>query len=107
MNALQFNALLPYTLLAAASMVVILLIAFRQSHTVIRVVGFVLMCAEIAALLKVKRLLPVAILPLFQIDGFALLFPALIVFCALIFGLVSCLHVCDRKENPKEYYLLL
>ncbi len=107
MNALQFNALLPYTLLAAASMVVILLIAFRQSHTVIQVVGFVLMCAVIAALLKVKRLLPVAILPLFQIDGFALLFTGLIIFCVLIVGLFSFIYFEEREENPKEYYILL
>lgn len=107
MNELQFSALLPYTLLAAASMVVILLIAFRQSHTVIQVVGFVLMCAVIAALLKVKALLPVAILPLFQIDGFALLFTGLIIFCVLIVGLFSFIYFEEREENPKEYYILL
>lgn len=107
MNQLQFSALLPYTLLAAASMVVILLIAFRQSHTVIQVVGFVLMCAVMAALLKVKVLLPVAILPLFQIDGFALLFTGLIIFCVLIIGLFSFIYFEEREENPKEYYILL
>ena len=107
MNELQFNALLPYTLLATASMVVILLIAFRQSHTVIQVVGFVLMCMVIAALLKVKSILPVSILPLFQIDGFALLFTGLIIFCVLIVGLFSFIYFEEREESPKEYYILL
>jgi len=107
MNDLQFNALLPYTLLAAASMVVILLIAFRQSHTVIQVVGFVLMCMVLAALLKVKALLPVSILPLFQIDGLALLFTGLIIFSVLIVGLFSFIYFEEREENPKEYYILL
>lgn len=107
MNELQFNALLPYTLLAAASMVVILLIAFRQSHTVIQVTGFVLLCAVIVALLKVRELLPVSILPLFQIDGFALLFTGLLVFSVLIVGLFSFIYFEEREENPKEYYILL
>ena len=79
MNQLQFNALLPYTLLATASIIVILLIAFRRSHTMIQVVGFLLMCAVIFALIKVRPLLPVTIPPLFQIDGFALLFTGLII----------------------------
>jgi len=107
MNELQFSALLPYTLLAASSMVVILLIAFRQKHTVIQVVGFVLMCMVIAALLKVKAILPVSILPLFQIDGFALLFTGLIIFCVLIVGLFSFIYFEEREESPKEYYILL
>jgi len=107
MSALQFNALLPYALLAAASMVVILLIAFRQSHTVIQVAGFVLLCAVIAALLKVRAILPVSILPLFQIDGFALLFTGLLVFSVLVVGLFSFIYFEEREENPKEYYILL
>ncbi|GAC1586122.1 MAG: NADH-quinone oxidoreductase subunit NuoN [Chitinophagaceae bacterium] len=107
MNEFQFSALLPYTLLAAASIVVILLIAFRQSHTVIQVVGFILMCMVIAALLKVKGILPVSILPLFQIDGFALLFTGLIIFCVLIVGLFSFIYFEEREESPKEYYILL
>lgn len=107
MNELQFNALLPYTLLAAASMVVILLIAFRQSHTVIQVTGFVLMCAVIVAILKVRELLPVSILPLFRIDGFSLLFTGLIIFSVLIVGLFSFIYFEEREENPKEYYILL
>jgi len=107
MNALQFDALLPYTLLAAASMVVILLIAFRQSHTVIQITGFVLLCAVIAALLKVRALLPVSVMPLFQIDGFALLFTGLLIFSVLIVGLFSYIYFEEREENPKEYYILL
>lgn len=107
MTSTQFDALLPYTLLATASLVVILLIAFRRSHTVIQVVGFMLMCMVIAALLKVKSILPVSVPPLFRIDGLALLFTALIVFCVLIIGLFSFIYFEEREENPKEYYILL
>jgi NADH-quinone oxidoreductase subunit N len=107
MSEIQFDALLPYTLLAASSLVVILLIAFRLSHTVIQVVGFILLCLVIAALLKVRSILPVAVLPLFQIDGFALLFTGMIIFCVSVIGLFSYIYFEEREENPKEYYILL
>jgi len=107
MSEIQFDALLPYTLLAASSLVVILLIAFRLSHTVIQVTGFVLLCLVIAALLKVRSILPVAVLPLFQIDGFALLFTGMIIFCVSVIGLFSYIYFEEREENPKEYYILL
>jgi NADH-quinone oxidoreductase subunit N len=107
MTPLQLTALLPYILLAAASIVVILLIAFKASHTTIQVVGFLLMCGVAVSLFKVKGLLPVSILPLFEIDGFALLFTGLIIFCVLVVGLFSFIYFEEREENPKEYYILL
>lgn len=107
MTPLQLTALLPYILLAAASIVVILLIAFKASHTVIQVVGFLLMCGVAVSLFAVKELLPVSILPLFEIDGFALLFTGLIIFCVLVVGLFSFIYFEEREENPKEYYILL
>ena len=107
MTPLQLTALLPYILLAAASIVVILLIAFKASHTTIQVVGFLLMCGVAVSLFKVKGILPVSILPLFEIDGFALLFTGLIIFCVLVVGLFSFIYFEEREENPKEYYILL
>src|SRR6476620_8117490 len=107
MTELQFNALLPYTLLAAASLVIILLIAFRSSHTVIQIIGFLLMCAVIMAMIRVRHLLPVPIMPLFQIDSFSYLFTAMIVFAVLVIGLFSYIYFEEKEENPKEYYILL
>ena len=107
MSDLQFTALLPYTLLAAASIVVILLIAMRASHTVIQIVGFLLMCSVAVAMIIVRELLPVALPPLLRIDRFALLFTGLIIFCVFIVGLFSFIYFEEREENPKEYYILL
>lgn len=107
MDGLQFYGLLPFMLLAIASIVVILLIAFRQSHTVIQVVGFLMMCMVIAAMWYVRDRLPVAITPLFVVDGYAALFTGLIVFSVLIVGLLSYIYFEEREENPKEYYILL
>ncbi|HUP14176.1 MAG TPA: hypothetical protein VM187_18270, partial [Niastella sp.] len=107
MNELQFYAMLPFILLAAASIVVILLIAFRLSHTVIQVSGFLMMCAVIFAMWYVRDLLPVEVAPLFIVDGFAALFNGLIIFSVLVVGLFSFIYFEEREENPKEYYILL
>lgn len=107
MNEVQFYALLPFTLLAAASIIVILLIAFKQSHTVIQVTGFAMMCLVIFTMWYVRDLLPVKIDPLFIIDGFAALFTGLIVLAVLTIGLLSFIYFEEREENPKEYYILL
>ena len=107
MTDIQFYGLLPFILLAAASIIVILLIAFKQSHTVIQVTGFLMMCLVIFAMWYARDKLPVAVDPLFIVDGYAALFTGLIVFSVLIVGLLSYIYFEEREENPKEYYILL
>jgi NADH-quinone oxidoreductase subunit N len=103
----QMLALLPFMLLAAASIIVILLIAFKQSHTVIQVTGFLMMCAVILAMWYVREVLPVSVPPLLVVDGFAAMFTGMIIFCVLVVGLFSYIYFEEKEENPKEYYILL
>jgi NADH-quinone oxidoreductase subunit N len=103
----QLLAFLPFILLAAASIVVILLIAFRLSHTVIQVTGFLMMCMVIFAMWYVRDVLPQSIMPLFVVDGFGALFTGLIIFSVLTIGLFSFIYFEQKEENPKEYYILL
>lgn len=107
MNELQFQALLPFIVLAAASVVVILLIACGRSHTVIQVTGFGMMCLVVFAMWYVKSTLPVQVAPLLVVDGFGALFTGLIIFSVLVVGLFSFIYFEEREENPKEYYILL
>src|SRR2546423_13683750 len=107
MEQIQFYGMLPFILLAMASIIVILLIAFRQSHTVIQITGFLMMCLVIFAMWNARGRLPVTIAPLFIVDGYAALFTGLIVFSVLIVGLLSYIYFEEREENPKEYYILL
>ena len=107
MNELQFQALLPFIVLASAAIVVILLIAFRQSHTVIQVTGFLMMCLVVFAMWYVRDTLPRAIMPLFIVDVLGALFTGLIVLCVLIVGLFSFIYFEEREENPKEFYILV
>ena len=103
----QLLAFLPFILLAAASIVVILLIAFRLSHTVIQVTGFLMMCMVIIAMWYVRDVLPVSVMPLFVVDGFGALFTGLIIMSVLTIGLFSFIYFEEKEENPKEYYILL
>lgn len=107
MSHLQLLALLPFMLLAAASMVVILLIAFRISHTIIQVTGFLMMCLVVLAMWYVRDTLPREILPLFVVDGLGAVFTGLIICSVLVVGLFSFIYFEEREENPKEYYILL
>ena len=107
MTEQQLLALLPFILLAAASMVVILLIAFRMKHTVIQVTGFLIMCLVVLAMWYVRDTLPREILPLLVVDGLGAVFTGLIVCSVLVVGLLSFIYFEEREENPKEYYILL
>src|SRR5437763_544303 len=107
MDALQLQALLPFIVLASASIVIILLIAFRASHTVIQVTGFLMMCIVVYTMWYVRDTLPRAIMPLFIVDGLAALFTGLIVLSVLVVGLLSYIYFEEREENPKEYYILI
>lgn len=107
MNELQLEALLPFMVLAAASMAVILLIAFRMSHTVIQIAAFFMACLVILAMWYVKDTLPQQVLPLLLVDGFGALFTGMIIFSMMAVGLFSYIYFEEREENPKEYYILL
>ena len=100
-------ALLPFMVLATASIVIILLIAFRQGHTVIQVTGFLMMCLVIFAMWYVRDVLPQTIMPLLIVDGYGALFTGLIIFCVLVVGLFSYIYFEEREENPREYYILI
>lgn len=103
----QLLALLPFMVLAGASIVVILMIAARLSHTAIQIAGFLMLCLTVAAMGYVRDILPEEILPLFIVDGFAALYTGVIIFSVGVVGLLSYIYFEEREENPKEYYILL
>jgi NADH-quinone oxidoreductase subunit N len=103
----QLLAMLPFMLLASASIVIILMIAARLSHFAIQVAGFLLLCLTVLAMLYVRDILPQQILPLFIIDGYAALFTGVIIFSVGVVGLFSYIYFEEREENPKEYYILM
>jgi formate hydrogenlyase subunit 3/multisubunit Na+/H+ antiporter MnhD subunit len=96
----QLLAMLPFILLAAASIVVILMIAARLSHFAIQVMGFLMLCLVILAMWYVRGSLPQQILPLFVVDGFGALFTGVIILSVGVVGLFSYVYFEEREENP-------
>jgi len=103
----QLLAMLPFMLLASASIIIILMIAARLSHFAIQVAGFLLLCLTVLAMLYVRDILPQQIMPLFIVDGFAALFTGVIIFSVGVVGFFSYIYFEEREENPKEYYILM
>ncbi|HUQ66701.1 MAG TPA: NADH-quinone oxidoreductase subunit N [Flavitalea sp.] len=103
----QLLALMPFMLLASASIVIILMIAARLSHFAIQVAGFLLLCLTVITMWYVRDILPQQILPLLIVDGYAALFTGIIIFSVGVVGLFSYIYFEEREENPKEYYILM
>ena len=107
MNAEQLYALSSYVLLALASIVLMIVIAFRMSHRIIQWLSFGFCVLAIAAALYYRDLLPLRIDPLFVVDNLSLAFTLLILFAVLVVGMLSYVYFDLKEENPKEYYILL
>jgi NADH-quinone oxidoreductase subunit N len=107
MNVEQLYALSSYVILALASIVLMIVIAFRMSHRVIQWLSFGFCILAIAAALYYRYLLPLRIDPLFVVDNLSLAFTLLILLAVLVVGMLSYVYFDLKEENPKEYYILL
>ncbi len=101
-------AVLPFLLLSATAVVVMLLIALRRDHRVAATASFIgLLAALLAALIDAPPM-PVMLTPLFMVDGFTLFFLALIIAVAIAVTLLSYAYLERMEDGPyEEYYLLL
>src|SRR5215210_2032480 len=100
MNFEHLYALSSYILLALASIVLMVVIAFRMSHRVIQWLSFGFCFLSIVVLLKYQYLLPLRIDPLFVVDNLSLAFTLLILFAVLIVGMLSYVYFDLKEENP-------
>jgi NADH-quinone oxidoreductase subunit N len=107
MNIEQLYALSAYVLLALASIVLMIVIAFRMSHRIIQWLSFGFCVLAIGAALYYRNLLPLRVDPLFVVDNLSLAFTLLILFAVLVVGMLSYVYFDLKEENPKEYYILL
>ncbi len=107
MVALDFVALTPLLILAASSVIVMLLIAFRLSHRIIQVSSLLLFSLAFLALVFVKSITPYTIHPLLVVDGFSVFIMGLTIFSSLVINVLSYIYFQEKEEGPKEYYVLL
>jgi NADH-quinone oxidoreductase subunit N len=107
MTASDLVALLPWLVLAAGSVAVLMSIAFHRSERLaagvaLASLGLALLSLPIAAMAA-----PRAVTVLFVVDGYALLYTALLVAATAVVALLSYGYLRDRPDYHEEYYVLL
>lgn len=108
MNATELLAILPLLLIAGTSVLVMLAIAVRRSHTLAAGLTVVGLCAAFASLFVAAPRAARDVTPLLSIDLSALLYTGLI-----LAGSIAVVFLCygyfKREENdhPEELYVLI
>jgi NADH-quinone oxidoreductase subunit N len=107
MNKTDLFALLPFIVLVATAVVVMLVIAFRRTHLTVCVVTLAGLALSFLSLFPVAHLSPRKVTPLMIVDGYSLFYTGLIVAAAFVVTLLSFGYLTNRKGNREEYYLIL
>ncbi len=107
MNIADLTALLPFIVLAATALVVMLAIAFYRNHkltVILTLSGFALAAAGFPA---ATGLLPRQITPLLIVDLFAVSFIGLILMASFAVTALSYTYLEVHQGHKEEFYLLL
>jgi NADH-quinone oxidoreductase subunit N len=107
MNSADLFALSPFILVAATSVLIMLVIAFYRNHfltVLLTVTGLVL---TLAAIFLISPMVPRRVTPLILVDGYALFFMALIFATSLLVALLSYGYLKKHGGDCEEFYVLL
>ncbi len=107
MTSLDFAVLIPLIIIAAASIVIMLLIAIKRNHQVVNLISLIAFGFAFISLFKISHLVPVTISPLFIVDGYALFYIGLLVAAAFTVTLLSYSYLEQQNGNVEEFYILL
>ncbi|MHB9129819.1 MAG: NADH-quinone oxidoreductase subunit N [Armatimonadota bacterium] len=99
--------LLPILVGSATAVLVMLAMAFYRNHKVIVALTLVGLLASLASIIPVLPCMPRQVTPLLSIDGYALLFMALILVSTFIVTMQSYSYLEKNQGIREEYYLLL
>lgn len=101
-------AILPFLVVAATIVALLLLIAFHRHHTLTAALAAIALAAAFAALFAVRFYAPGRqVTPLILVDSYALFFMGLLFAAGFAVVLLSYGYLKDRPGNREEYYLLL
>jgi NADH-quinone oxidoreductase subunit N len=107
MTAAAFRAFMPFTLLGAVTIVVMLLIAIHRSHRLAGLSTIVGLLLCWIALPLAAPASPTEVTPLFLVDGTTLFYSGLVLGSALIVAVLSYAYLDGAQGPREEYYLLL
>jgi NADH-quinone oxidoreductase subunit N len=105
----DFFMLSPLLILAGASVLVMLIIAFRASHQLTQQVSLISFIAAFVSVFYIKKdaTAVYTIDPLLTIDSLAIFIIGLIIFSSIVVNILSYIYFEEKEENPREYYILL
>ncbi|MGH9469309.1 MAG: NADH-quinone oxidoreductase subunit N [Terriglobia bacterium] len=107
MNTTDVFSILPLLILGGASVVVMLVIAIKRSHTLALVLTLIGLAAAFASLFWVAPLAPRQVTTLLVIDNYALFYMGLVIAATFAVALL-CYGYFERHEgDPEELYVLL
>ena len=107
MNATDLIALLPLIILAATSLVVMILIAFYRDYRLTVVLTLAGMVGSFIALPYALSVQPRQVTPMLVIDGTSVFYIGLVLATSFVVVLLSYQYFRDFDGNREEYYLLL
>ncbi len=107
MTSADFAALLPYLILTAATVVILLTVAFVRNHKLVAGMTMAALALALAGLPIAAAESPRAITALIQVDGFSLFFAGLLIAAAFAVTGLSYGYLERRRIRREEFYLLL
>lgn len=105
--SVSFPGLLPFVILAATAVALLLAAAFRRSHPVSLAIGLVGLAAALVDLLVGMPGAPVRVTPLLLIDAQARFYLVLVLLAAAVTMPLAYHHLERREGQREEYYVLL
>jgi NADH-quinone oxidoreductase subunit N len=107
MNSGDLAILLPLIVIAAASVVILLVIAIHRNHAITAVITMIGLALAFITLPLVSSEVPRQITPLLIIDSYALFYLGLIFATSFVIALLSYDYLNRCQDYPEEFYLLL
>lgn len=105
----DFFVLTPLLILAGASVLVMLAIAFKASHRATQQFSLLLFILAFASIFTLQKGLAdvETVEPLITVDSLGIFIMGLVIFSSIVVNILSYIYFEEKEENPKEYYILL
>lgn len=103
----NLTPLIPFIIVAAAPVVIMLGVAVHRSHLFACLLTLASVACALVSVFGVSSWVPSRITTLLIIDNYALFYMGLIFASSLVVTVLSFSYLKGRKGNPEEYYILL
>jgi NADH-quinone oxidoreductase subunit N len=107
MNLFDLFMLLPFLILSAAAVLLMLFIAFRRSHIISASIAGSTLAVALVAVVAVSHSIPRQVTALFLVDGFALYYMGLIFAAGLAVAVLAHGYFQEYAEPEEEFHVLL